>query len=180
MRSLQSHAHRVERANTRQRCQRDGHSRFSYTEASHEPCPGLSTQHSSISYRPHTPSGRFWPSVVTWPCSYRERLHVSVLVHRTAEWHLPDLGASLYDVLKRQRYRESPYPGTRIADRRNGWERSLGKSVLWDLYAGIGYFAFSYAKAGVGKVLCWEINPWSVDGLRRGAGGKQVGRQSHQ
>ncbi|KAL6719427.1 S-adenosylmethionine-dependent methyltransferase [Lecanora helva] len=38
-----------------------------------------------------------------------------------------------------------------------------------DLYAGIGYFAFSYAKAGVGKVLCWEINPWSVEGLKRGA-----------
>lgn len=38
-----------------------------------------------------------------------------------------------------------------------------------DLYAGIGYFAFSYAKAGVGKVLCFEINPWSVEGLRRGA-----------
>lgn len=38
-----------------------------------------------------------------------------------------------------------------------------------DLYAGIGYFAFSYAKAGVGKVLCWEINEWSVEGLRRGA-----------
>lgn len=42
-----------------------------------------------------------------------------------------------------------------------------------DLYAGIGYFAFSYAKAGVGKVLCWEINPWSVEGLRRGAGGNK-------
>ncbi len=38
-----------------------------------------------------------------------------------------------------------------------------------DLYAGIGYFAFSYAKAGVAKILCWEINPWSVEGLRRGA-----------
>ena len=38
-----------------------------------------------------------------------------------------------------------------------------------DLYAGIGYFAFSYAKAGIGKVLCWEINPWSIEGLRRGA-----------
>lgn len=38
-----------------------------------------------------------------------------------------------------------------------------------DLYAGIGYFAFSYIKAGVGKVLCWEINRWSVEGLRRGA-----------
>ena len=38
-----------------------------------------------------------------------------------------------------------------------------------DLYAGIGYFAFSYIKAGVGKVLCWDINPWSIEGLRRGA-----------
>ncbi|KAL8650159.1 MAG: hypothetical protein Q9210_003984 [Variospora velana] len=38
-----------------------------------------------------------------------------------------------------------------------------------DLYAGIGYFAFSYAKAGVQKVLCWELNGWSVEGLRRGA-----------
>ncbi|KAH9896375.1 S-adenosyl-L-methionine-dependent methyltransferase [Xylariomycetidae sp. FL2044] len=37
-----------------------------------------------------------------------------------------------------------------------------------DLYAGIGYFAFSYAKLGM-KVLCWELNPWSVEGLRRGA-----------
>ncbi|KAF2873451.1 S-adenosyl-L-methionine-dependent methyltransferase [Massariosphaeria phaeospora] len=38
-----------------------------------------------------------------------------------------------------------------------------------DLYAGIGYFAFSYKKAGVSKVLCWELNPWSIEGLRRGA-----------
>jgi tRNA wybutosine-synthesizing protein 2 len=38
-----------------------------------------------------------------------------------------------------------------------------------DLYAGIGYFAFSYAAAGVERVFCWELNPWSVEGLRRGA-----------
>ncbi|KXL45772.1 hypothetical protein M433DRAFT_143680 [Acidomyces richmondensis BFW] len=38
-----------------------------------------------------------------------------------------------------------------------------------DLYAGIGYFAFSYLKAGVMKVLCWDLNPWSVEGLMRGA-----------
>ncbi|KAJ0161279.1 tRNA wybutosine-synthesizing protein 2 [Colletotrichum tanaceti] len=37
-----------------------------------------------------------------------------------------------------------------------------------DLYAGIGYFTFSYAKLGL-KVLCWELNPWSVEALRRGA-----------
>lgn len=39
-----------------------------------------------------------------------------------------------------------------------------------DLYAGIGYFAFSYLKAGVEKVLCWDLNPWSIEGLKRGAG----------
>jgi tRNA wybutosine-synthesizing protein 2 len=38
-----------------------------------------------------------------------------------------------------------------------------------DLYAGIGYFVFSYAKAGVGKVVGFEINGWSIEGLRRGA-----------
>jgi len=38
-----------------------------------------------------------------------------------------------------------------------------------DLYAGIGYFAFSYLKAGVSKVLCWDLNPWSIEGLMRGA-----------
>ena len=37
-----------------------------------------------------------------------------------------------------------------------------------DLYAGIGYFVFSYASLGM-KVIGWEINPWSVEGLRRGA-----------
>ncbi|KAM0322986.1 hypothetical protein ACHAQA_009085 [Verticillium albo-atrum] len=37
-----------------------------------------------------------------------------------------------------------------------------------DMYAGIGYFTFSYAKLGM-RVLCWELNPWSVEALRRGA-----------
>lgn len=38
-----------------------------------------------------------------------------------------------------------------------------------DMYAGIGYFAFSYLKAGFDKVLAFEINPWSIEGLKRGA-----------
>ena len=54
-----------------------------------------------------------------------------------------------------------------FTDRRVGSQSAEMSAV--DLYAGIGYFAFSYAKAGVSKVLCWEINPWSVEGLRRGA-----------
>lgn len=46
----------------------------------------------------------------------------------------------------------------------------VGRGDVWavDLYAGIGYFVFSYAALGM-RVLCWEINPWSVEGLRRGA-----------
>lgn len=42
-------------------------------------------------------------------------------------------------------------------------------SIVADLYAGIGYFAFSYVKAGAKVVLCWEINPWSVEAISRGA-----------
>jgi tRNA wybutosine-synthesizing protein 2 len=44
-----------------------------------------------------------------------------------------------------------------------------GRSTV-DLYAGIGYFVFSYRRLGF-RVLGWEINPWSVEGLRRGAVG---------
>jgi tRNA wybutosine-synthesizing protein 2 len=44
-----------------------------------------------------------------------------------------------------------------------------GVCTAVDLYAGIGYFAFSYAKSGVTLVLGFELNPWSVEGLRRGA-----------
>jgi len=50
--------------------------------------------------------------------------------------------------------------------------RSIGDCLRgkWavDLYGGIGYFVFSYARLGL-RVLCWELNAWSVEGLRRGA-----------
>ncbi|KAH0354236.1 hypothetical protein KCU81_g1204, partial [Aureobasidium melanogenum] len=38
-----------------------------------------------------------------------------------------------------------------------------------DLSAGSGAIALNYAAAGVQKVLCWDANPWSIEGLRRGA-----------
>ncbi|MCJ1275880.1 hypothetical protein MMC21_003685 [Puttea exsequens] len=44
-----------------------------------------------------------------------------------------------------------------------------------DLYAGIGYFTFCYASMRVERVLCWEINGWSIEGLRRGAEGNGWG-----
>jgi tRNA wybutosine-synthesizing protein 2 len=38
-----------------------------------------------------------------------------------------------------------------------------------DLASGSGSFAFSHAAAGAQKVVCWDANPWIVEGLRRGA-----------
>ncbi|KFY41759.1 hypothetical protein V494_02807 [Pseudogymnoascus sp. VKM F-4513 (FW-928)] len=42
--------------------------------------------------------------------------------------------------------------------------------IAVDLYAGIGYFTLSYLSQGY-AVLAWEINPFSIEGLRRGAVG---------
>ncbi|EFE29764.1 uncharacterized protein ARB_03105 [Trichophyton benhamiae CBS 112371] len=42
------------------------------------------------------------------------------------------------------------------------------KISVIDLYAGIGYFVFSYLKMGVARVWAWELNGWSIEGLRRG------------
>ncbi|KAL4784938.1 S-adenosyl-L-methionine-dependent methyltransferase [Aspergillus varians] len=44
----------------------------------------------------------------------------------------------------------------------------VGDAAVVDMYAGIGYFVFSYLKRGVKRVWGWEINGWSVEGLRRG------------
>ncbi|SCV05378.1 LANO_0H06172g1_1 [Lachancea nothofagi CBS 11611] len=38
-----------------------------------------------------------------------------------------------------------------------------------DLYAGIGYFTLSYLKRQASRAFCFELNPWSTEGLRRGA-----------
>ncbi|KAL9000079.1 MAG: hypothetical protein Q9169_001154 [Polycauliona sp. 2 TL-2023] len=58
-------------------------------------------------------------------------------------------------------------PSSSGADSLSSIEPSRSSAV--DLYAGIGYFAFSYAKAGVAEILCWELNGWSIEGLKRGA-----------
>ena len=77
--------------------------------------------------------------------------------------------APLYTMFSRGNIREK----TRLLNLKSLTANSLGKNVqessAVDLYAGIGYFAFCYAKAGVSKVLCWELNRWSVEGFRRGA-----------
>lgn len=45
---------------------------------------------------------------------------------------------------------------------------ATGAWAAVDLYAGIGYFAFCYARAGAAAVLGWELSAWSVEGFRRG------------
>lgn len=50
-----------------------------------------------------------------------------------------------------------------------GGVTSRNSNLVVDMYAGIGYFVFSYVQAGAEQVLGWELNPWSVEGLRRGA-----------
>lgn len=47
-------------------------------------------------------------------------------------------------------------------------QQSLADISVVDMYAGIGYFVFSYLKRGVKRVWGWELNGWSVEGLRRG------------
>lgn len=39
--------------------------------------------------------------------------------------------------------------------------------VVMDFYAGIGYFTLSYLANGA-TLLCWELNPWSIEGLVKG------------
>jgi tRNA wybutosine-synthesizing protein 2 len=64
----------------------------------------------------------------------------------------------------------APDSASATATAGTGTRTGVGSRSKWavDLYAGIGYFAFSYARLGL-RVLCWELNPWSVEGLRRGA-----------
>ncbi|EGC47397.1 tRNA wybutosine-synthesizing protein [Histoplasma capsulatum var. duboisii H88] len=66
---------------------------------------------------------------------------------------------------------ESPFEGLDDGFDDSG-KRLLGQRTgdiaVVDMYAGIGYFVFSYLKRGVGRVLGWEINGWSIEGLCRG------------
>ncbi|PVI02532.1 hypothetical protein DM02DRAFT_507611, partial [Periconia macrospinosa] len=84
--------------------------------------------------------------------------------------HIHQVWAPLYTMFSRGNIKEKarllslPSVVSSVANAKN-----TGGCTAVDLYAGIGYFAFSYRKAGVKRVLCWEVNEWSVEGLRRGA-----------
>ncbi|KAF2451664.1 hypothetical protein P171DRAFT_459619 [Karstenula rhodostoma CBS 690.94] len=80
---------------------------------------------------------------------------------------IPQTWAPLYTMFSRGNIREK----TRILNLPSVTSSvaEAGGCTSVDLYAGIGYFVFPYLKAGVSKVLCWELNPWSIEGLQRGA-----------
>lgn len=44
----------------------------------------------------------------------------------------------------------------------------LSEVDVVDMYVGIGYFAIPYLKRGVRRVFGWDLNGWSIEGLRRG------------
>ncbi|KAF2129268.1 hypothetical protein P153DRAFT_261071, partial [Dothidotthia symphoricarpi CBS 119687] len=76
--------------------------------------------------------------------------------------------APRYTMFSRGNIREK----TRILHHASVTAHSSSGVTALDLYAGIGYFAFSYKRGGgssIQRLLCWELNPWSVEGLRRGA-----------
>lgn len=50
----------------------------------------------------------------------------------------------------------------------NSYQNITSGSDIVDMYAGIGYFTLSYLRRGARRVFCWEINPYSVEGLTRG------------
>lgn len=47
--------------------------------------------------------------------------------------------------------------------------KSATNSLVVDMYCGIGYFFLSYAQLKPRLILGWDINAWSIEGLRRGA-----------
>jgi tRNA wybutosine-synthesizing protein 2 len=47
-------------------------------------------------------------------------------------------------------------------------KHKVDEADVVDMYVGIGYFTFSYLARGVKRVWGWDLNPWSIEGLRRG------------
>ncbi|KAL8735090.1 MAG: hypothetical protein Q9181_002928 [Wetmoreana brouardii] len=83
----------------------------------------------------------------------------------TVQNGITQIWAPVYTMFSRGNLREK----TRLLRLKSLELAAARRSSAVDLYAGIGYFAFSYAKAGVEKILCWDLNRWSIEGLRRGA-----------
>lgn len=67
-------------------------------------------------------------------------------------------------ILGLEKQNPSPFPG--LSNEELG--QDIGEVDVVDFYVGIGYFAFLYLEKGIRRVFGWDINGWSVEGLRRG------------
>lgn len=47
--------------------------------------------------------------------------------------------------------------------------KNIENNYIIDLYSGIGYFTLCYLKKNCKRIFCWELNPWSINGLVKGA-----------
>ena len=110
--------------------------------------PGKSSSQDSISSLSHNPTSE----------NFQEALWVSTKQNGIIQTWAPNWTMFSRGNIK-EKARLMEFPSS---------PRGKEPNLVVDLYAGIGYFTFSYASMGF-KVLCWEINPWSVEGLRRGA-----------
>ncbi|KAL8933282.1 MAG: hypothetical protein Q9216_006437 [Gyalolechia sp. 2 TL-2023] len=99
------------------------------------------------------------PNLPATERNFRDAFWVS-----TVQNDITQVWAPLYTMFSRGNISEK----TRLLKLVSAASSAQGSTAV-DLYAGIGYFAFSYAKAEAGKVLCWELNGWSIEGLQRGA-----------
>lgn len=67
-------------------------------------------------------------------------------------------------ILGNAQHNPAPFPGlpTEVV------RPDIAKIDVVDFYVGIGYFALPYIRRGAKRVFGWEINGWSIEGLRRG------------
>lgn len=127
-------------------------------------------------YGPFGPSPTPTLQSAPTPRDFHEALWVE-----TVQNGIVQVWAPLYTMFSRGNIREksrilelesvkscTQHPSTEKGEKRGGRNHRDGATAL-DLYSGIGYFTFCYRRAGIRKLLCWELNPWSVEGLRRGA-----------
>lgn len=89
----------------------------------------------------------------------------SALWVSTTQNGIHQVWAPLYTMFSRGNIREK----TRVFNFPGPSTHPGNEAAVVDMYSGIGYFSFSYKAAGYGPIFCFELNPWSVEGLRRGA-----------
>ncbi|EWC47899.1 hypothetical protein DRE_02781 [Drechslerella stenobrocha 248] len=86
----------------------------------------------------------------------------------TTQHGITQTWAPLHTMFSRGNITEKARIYTLVSSQLQDRERCTSIAAV-DLFVGVGYFAFSYLRAGVDVVYGWDINRWSVEGCRRGA-----------